>query len=59
MKSFITATCFDSSYSAIVRLSSKKCYIQLGMLYKVRDLVYNLINNNNNNNYYYYLILGP
>ena len=35
----ITATFFDSSYRTILRLSYKKRYTQLTMLYIVRDLV--------------------
>ena len=44
IKSFITATCFGSSYRDIFRLSPKKCYIQLAMFYTVRDLVLYVIN---------------
>ena len=44
MKSFITATRFGSSYKAIFRLVRKKFYIQLAMLYRVRDLVLQGIN---------------
>jgi len=36
--------CFGSSYRAIFRLSSKKGYIQLAMLYRVRDIVLHAIN---------------
>ena len=41
---YITATCFGFSYRAIFRLRPKKCYIQLAMLYRVRDLVIHVIN---------------
>ena len=44
IESFLTATCFSSFYRAIFRLSPKKCYIQLAILYRVRDLVLNVIN---------------
>ena len=36
--------CFGSSYRAIFRLSPKKCYIQLAMLYRVGDLVLHVTN---------------
>jgi hypothetical protein len=39
----LTKKCFVPSYRAIFRLSSEKCYIQLAMLYRVRDLVYILL----------------
>ena len=43
IKSFITATCFGSSYRAVFRLGLKKCFIQLAMFYRVRDSFYILL----------------
>ena len=34
--SFLTAACFGSSYRAIFRLSPKKCYTQLAMLFRAQ-----------------------